>query len=217
MLLNLRKRVSKIRVFDPACGSGNFLVIAYKEMRAIEAEINRRRGEPDRRTEIPLTNFRGIELRDFPAARGAICALALAQAAAQDHRFGKVKLGQFEAQPNQAVAQPASLIRFLDALALAPLFCERERRVLQHLHAGRSLRDLHILKMVAAGANVKGRSGGALRTAVSDRKARGRGDEKRRSRPKPRVLSPIRESGFESPDAGWATAPQHHRASKPIP
>src|SRR6266487_1888420 len=66
-LLNLRKRMSKIRVFDPACGSGNFLVIAYKEMRVIEAEINGRRGEPDRRTDIPLTNFRGIELRDFPA------------------------------------------------------------------------------------------------------------------------------------------------------
>ena len=66
-LLNLRKRLSKIRVFDPACGSGNFLVIAYKEMRAIEAELNKRRGEEGRKTEIPLTNFRGIELRDFPA------------------------------------------------------------------------------------------------------------------------------------------------------
>ena len=66
-LLNLRNRMAKIRVFDPACGSGNFLVIAYKEMRALEAEINERRDEADRRTEIPLTNFRGIELRDFPA------------------------------------------------------------------------------------------------------------------------------------------------------
>lgn len=66
-LLNLRKRMAKIRVFDPACGSGNFLVIAYKEMRAIEAAINQRRGEADRRSDIPLTNFRGIELRDFPA------------------------------------------------------------------------------------------------------------------------------------------------------
>lgn len=66
-LLNLRKRLSKIRVFDPACGSGNFLVIAYKEMRAIEAEINKRRNEETLKTEIPLTNFRGIELRDFPA------------------------------------------------------------------------------------------------------------------------------------------------------
>ena len=67
MLLNLRKRMARIRVFDPACGSGNFLVIAYKAMREVEAEINRRRGEPNLRTEIPLTNFRGIELRDFPA------------------------------------------------------------------------------------------------------------------------------------------------------
>tara|TARA_R110001599_G_scaffold78184_6_gene212704 strand:- start:847 stop:3624 length:2778 start_codon:yes stop_codon:yes gene_type:complete len=66
-LLNLRNRIARIRVFDPACGSGNFLVIAYKEMRAIEAEINTRRGEGGRRSEIPLTNFRGIELRDFPA------------------------------------------------------------------------------------------------------------------------------------------------------
>ena len=66
VLLNLRRRMARIRVFDPACGSGNFLVIAYKEMRAIEAEINKRRGESDKPSEIPLTNFRGIELRDFP-------------------------------------------------------------------------------------------------------------------------------------------------------
>lgn len=66
-LANLRARMAKIRVFDPACGSGNFLVIAYKEMRAIEAEINRRRGEADRRTDVPLTNYRGIELRSFSA------------------------------------------------------------------------------------------------------------------------------------------------------
>ncbi len=66
-LLNLRKRMARIRVFDPACGSGNFLVIAYKQMREIEAEINRRRGESHLGSDIPLTNFRGIELRDFPA------------------------------------------------------------------------------------------------------------------------------------------------------
>jgi hypothetical protein len=66
-LLNLRKRMARIRVFDPACGSGNFLVIAYKQMREIEAEINRRRGEAHLGSDIPLTNFRGIELRNFPA------------------------------------------------------------------------------------------------------------------------------------------------------
>lgn len=66
-LLNLKKRMAKIRVFDPACGSGNFLVIAYKQMRAIEAEINLRRNEKGAKSLIPKTNFRGIELRNFPA------------------------------------------------------------------------------------------------------------------------------------------------------
>lgn len=78
MLLNLRKRMSRIRVFDPACGSGNFLVIAYKEMRSMEAEINKRRGEEGRRTDVPVTNFRGIEIRDFPAEIARL-ALIIAQ------------------------------------------------------------------------------------------------------------------------------------------
>ena len=66
-LLNLRKRIARIRVFDPACGSGNFLVIAYKRLREIESVINERRGEPGRNSDIRLTNFRGIELRHFSA------------------------------------------------------------------------------------------------------------------------------------------------------
>jgi hypothetical protein len=64
-LLNLRKRIARIRIFDPACGSGNFLVIAYKQLREIEYQINQRRGDINLPTEIPLTNFRGIELRHF--------------------------------------------------------------------------------------------------------------------------------------------------------
>lgn len=91
-LLNLRKRMSNIRVFDPACGSGNFLVIAYKEMRAIEAEINERRGEKGQKTEIPLTNFRGIELRDFSAE---IARLALIIA---EYQADVVHIGQKEAR-----------------------------------------------------------------------------------------------------------------------
>jgi len=95
LLLSLRKRLSRIRVFDPACGSGNFLVIAYKEMRAIEAEINQRRKEPNRRSDIPLTNFRGIELRDFPAE---IARLALVIAEYQCdvlYRGQKLALAEF--------------------------------------------------------------------------------------------------------------------------
>ena len=94
-LLNLRNRMARIRVFDPACGSGNFLVIAYKEMRAIEAEINETRSEPGRRSDIPLTNFRGIELRDFPAE---IARLALVIAEYQCdvlHRGQREALAEF--------------------------------------------------------------------------------------------------------------------------
>ena len=94
-LLNLRKRMAKIRVFDPACGSGNFLVIAYKEMRAIEAEINNRRSEPDRASEIPLTNFRGIELRDFPAEIARL-ALVIAEYQCDElYRGQKLALAEF--------------------------------------------------------------------------------------------------------------------------
>ena len=91
MLLNLRKRISRIRVFDPACGSGNFLVIAYKQVREIENAINERRGETGRASDIPLTNFRGIEIRDFSAE---IARLALVIA---EYQCDLVYRGQKEA------------------------------------------------------------------------------------------------------------------------
>lgn len=94
-LLNLRKRMSRIRVFDPACGSGNFLVIAYKEMRAIEAEINRRRDEPDRRSDIPLTNFRGIELRHFPAEIARLALIIAEYQCDVIYRGQKLALAEF--------------------------------------------------------------------------------------------------------------------------
>jgi len=91
MLLNLRKRLARIRVFDPACGSGNFLVIAYKQLREIENTINERRGELGRKSDIPLTNFRGIELRDFSAE---IARLALIIA---EYQCDVIYRGQMEA------------------------------------------------------------------------------------------------------------------------
>ena len=118
-LLNLRSRMAKIRVFDPACGSGNFLVIAYKEMRAIEAEINQRRGEPDRRSEIPLTNFRGIELRDFPAE---IARLALIIAEYQCdvlYRGQKEALAEFLPLDSQNWITCGNALR-LDWLSICP-------------------------------------------------------------------------------------------------
>lgn len=66
-------RISKIRVFDPACGSGNFLVVAYRALREREIEILSRLSEltGGAQTEmwslVPISNFYGIELTDFGA------------------------------------------------------------------------------------------------------------------------------------------------------
>ena len=94
-LLNLRKRMSNIRVFDPACGSGNFLVIAYKQMREIESQINIRRGEAKRASDIPLTNFRGIELRDFPSEVARLALIIAEYQCDLHYRDQKLALAEF--------------------------------------------------------------------------------------------------------------------------
>jgi type I restriction-modification system DNA methylase subunit len=77
-LNELLQRIWKIKIFDPACGSGNFLIIAYKELRKLEMlifkEIDLLKGrlgstkidfENITLSEINLSNFFGIELDDF--------------------------------------------------------------------------------------------------------------------------------------------------------
>ncbi|MFS2319151.1 class I SAM-dependent DNA methyltransferase [Maricaulis sp. D1M11] len=77
-------RLSRIRVFDPACGSGNFLVIAYRELRAREMKILDRlkalKGETQGQmwSSISLASFHGIEITDF-AAETAKLALFIAE------------------------------------------------------------------------------------------------------------------------------------------
>lgn len=122
-LLNLRKRLAKIRVFDPACGSGNFLVIAYKQMREIEAEVNKLRDESQRKSDIPLTNFRGIELREFPAE---IARLALIIA---EFQCDELYIGQKEALAKVLPLAKENWITCGNALRLDWLeICPPERR-----------------------------------------------------------------------------------------
>ena len=86
-LNKLINRIAKIKVFDPACGSGNFLIIAYKQLRRLEINILARiyevnhqlnLGFPDVYTKIKLSQFYGIELDDF-AQEMAILSLWLAE------------------------------------------------------------------------------------------------------------------------------------------
>lgn len=74
LLRKLLTRISKIRVFDPACGSGNFLIIAYRELRTLEMRVFQRLDEIGggqttwrEQSGVVLSNFFGIELADFAA------------------------------------------------------------------------------------------------------------------------------------------------------
>lgn len=74
LLRKLLTRISKIRVFDPACGSGNFLIIAYRELRTLEMRVFQRLDEIEGgqttwrdQSGVKLSNFYGIELADFAA------------------------------------------------------------------------------------------------------------------------------------------------------
>lgn len=118
-LLNLRNRIAKIRVFDPACGSGNFLVIAYKQLRAIEAEINRRRGEAERKTDIPLTNFRGIEIRDFSAEIARLALIIAEYQCDVTYRGQKEALAEFLPLDSQNWITCGNALR-LDWLSICP-------------------------------------------------------------------------------------------------
>ena len=71
-LKTLQARLGKIRIFDPACGSGNFLIIAFKQMKLLEMDIIKRiqeiSGEKDFQMNlsvIELKQFYGIEIDDF--------------------------------------------------------------------------------------------------------------------------------------------------------
>lgn len=84
-LEKLLDRISAIKVFDPACGSGNFLVIAYKELRRLEHAILERLAELTPKHQVLFTeskinieNFYGIEIDDF-AVEVAILSLWIAK------------------------------------------------------------------------------------------------------------------------------------------
>lgn len=101
-------RMSKIKFFDPACGSGNFLIITYKRVRELEIEIWKRLRElGDARlpfSEIALTQFYGIELDDY-ACDTATLSLWLAE-----HQMNNKFRDEFGTSPNPLPLRPSGHI-----------------------------------------------------------------------------------------------------------
>ena len=73
-LLKFQEKLGRMRVFDPACGCGNFLIIAYRELRALEIAVMKEI-HPGKQLDalaetlsrINVDQFYGIELGEFPA------------------------------------------------------------------------------------------------------------------------------------------------------
>lgn len=87
-------RIWNIKIFDPACGSGNFLIIAYKELRKLEMLIYKEMDKINKAysaqfSGISLSNFYGIEIDDF-AHEVAILSLWLAE-----HQMNKIFFKEF--------------------------------------------------------------------------------------------------------------------------
>ncbi len=77
-LKKLRQDLAKIKIFDPACGCGNFLVVSYRHLRQLELELivrlNNLEGNQDSMQldgsmglSITLSQFYGIEIEEWPA------------------------------------------------------------------------------------------------------------------------------------------------------
>jgi hypothetical protein len=82
-LNELLKRIWNLKIFDPACGSGNFLIISYKELRKLEMQIFTAIDQINKTyttqySGISLNHFYGIEIDDF-AHEIAILSLWLAE------------------------------------------------------------------------------------------------------------------------------------------
>lgn len=97
-LKSLLDRVSKIKIFDPACGSGNFLIIAYKELRKIEMAVFKALNEVSEQdvmfmSNIKLSQFYGIEIDDF-AHEIALLSLWLTE-----HQMNQAFKGEFGYSP----------------------------------------------------------------------------------------------------------------------
>ena len=74
-LAQLHRKLATLKFLDPACGCGNFLVIAYRELRALELEVLKRQFATQQsvlahvsdHVLVDVDQFFGIEIEEFPA------------------------------------------------------------------------------------------------------------------------------------------------------
>jgi hypothetical protein len=131
-LTRLHNDLGRLRFLDPACGCGNFLIVAYRELRALELELLKQRRDLDLRDgvssrgvnraqlsldvtasiKVTLDHFYGIEIDEWPA-RIAETAMLLV-----DHLANRRMTEEFGEAPDRLPIAIAPTIRHANALEL---------------------------------------------------------------------------------------------------
>jgi hypothetical protein len=119
-LFELQKKLRTLTFLDPACGCGNFLVIAYRELRLLELDILRAANKGpgsrliDIHTELSINvdQFYGIEIEEFPAQ--------IAQVAMwlTDHQMNRLVSDEFGAYFARIPLKNSAAIRHANALRI---------------------------------------------------------------------------------------------------
>ena len=133
-LTKLHNDLGRLRFFDPACGCGNFLIVAYRELRALELELLKRRRDLDlldkthikvagvdrsqlsfdvtSDIKVTLDHFFGIEIEEWPA-RIAETAMLLVE-----HLSNQRMVLEFGQAPDRLPIELAPIIRHDNALRI---------------------------------------------------------------------------------------------------
>ncbi len=114
-LRNFQQRLSRLRFFDPACGCGNFLVIAYRELRRLELDCltqlyGDQQLDPTLMSQITVDQFYGIEYKEFP------CRIAEVAMWMMDHLANNQLNERFRANYARIPLKDSPHIHFGDAL-----------------------------------------------------------------------------------------------------
>ena len=139
-LRKFRDKLGTLRLFDPACGCGNFLIIAYRELRTLEIDVLREIASKATATQLALAvqsvvevdQFYGIEIGEFPAR---IAATALWM---MDHIMNNRLSLEFGQTYARIPIEKSPHIRNADALARLPLVRERIAAVRAYRRASKS-------------------------------------------------------------------------------
>ena len=103
-------RLRNIRFFDPACGSGNFLIVAYKEVRRLEMEVLESVPALLPMPYVSINQFYGIEIDDF-AHEIAMLSLWLAEHQMNQEFFERLgkRVPTLPLRPNEHIVQGNAL------------------------------------------------------------------------------------------------------------